>query len=306
MEKELMRLYEAVKKAADAAATSTDNQVEENRCLDAFKLLKKFPVNLEILRYTQVGKHLRVLTKHPRKKIQAFAKNLVDIWKGIVLKEISENKKQKVYQKISKAEKKQVSEILKRASPRPTAPLEQKTMIKIGDVTRDKIREILQEALSRVSGEADEAIKDQVNACDPIRVSVSVESIVFQKWGSFNKGDRSIKIKYRSLMFNLKDPNNKDFRRRVLLGEFKLDQIVNMRTEDMASDERKKEIEEIRMRALLKCKDGQELKGTTDQFVCGKCRKRECTYYQMQTRSADEPMTTYVTCVSCNHHWKFC
>ncbi|KAI9118703.1 hypothetical protein K1719_010148 [Acacia pycnantha] len=164
MEKELMRLYKAVKKAADAAATSTDNQVEENRCLDAFKLLKKFPVNFEILRYTQVGKHLRVLTKHPRKKIQAFAIDLVDIWKGIVMKEISENKKQKVYQKIPKAEKKQVYKILRKAPSRATAPLEQKTVIKTGDVTRDKLREILQEALSRNSGEADEAIKDQVNA----------------------------------------------------------------------------------------------------------------------------------------------
>ena len=35
---------------------------------------------------------------------------------------------------------------------------------------------------------------------------------------------------------------------------------------------------------------------TTDQFQCGKCRKRQCSYYQMQTRSADEPMTTFVIC----------
>ena len=27
---------------------------------------------------------------------------------------------------------------------------------------------------------------------------------------------------------------------------------------------------------------------------CGKCGQRKCTYYQMQTRSADEPMTTFV------------
>lgn len=29
---------------------------------------------------------------------------------------------------------------------------------------------------------------------------------------------------------------------------------------------------------------------TTDQFQCGKCRQRKTTYYQMQTRSADEPV----------------
>ena len=42
----------------------------------------------------------------------------------------------------------------------------------------------------------------------------------------------------------------------------------------------------------------------TDQFKCYKCNKRKCTYYEMQTRSADEPMTTFVTCLSCGNRWK--
>jgi transcription elongation factor S-II len=41
-------------------------------------------------------------------------------------------------------------------------------------------------------------------------------------------------------------------------------------------------------------------------FRCGKCKQNNCTYYQIQTRSADEPMTTFVTCLSCNNRWKFC
>lgn len=44
----------------------------------------------------------------------------------------------------------------------------------------------------------------------------------------------------------------------------------------------------------------------TDMFKCGKCKKRRTTYYQMQTRSADEPMTTFVRCLECSHRWKFC
>jgi len=43
----------------------------------------------------------------------------------------------------------------------------------------------------------------------------------------------------------------------------------------------------------------------TDIFRCGKCRKNNCTYFQMQTRSADEPMTTFVTCLECGKRWKF-
>jgi transcription elongation factor S-II len=42
----------------------------------------------------------------------------------------------------------------------------------------------------------------------------------------------------------------------------------------------------------------------TDMFRCGKCKKNNCTYYQMQTRSADEPMTTFITCLNCGKRWK--
>ena len=39
---------------------------------------------------------------------------------------------------------------------------------------------------------------------------------------------------------------------------------------------------------------------------CSGCKKKsKCDYYQMQTRSADEPMTTFVTCLECDKRWKF-
>ena len=40
-------------------------------------------------------------------------------------------------------------------------------------------------------------------------------------------------------------------------------------------------------------------------FTCRKCKSKKTTYTQAQTRSADEPMTTFVTCLSCDHRWKF-
>jgi DNA-directed RNA polymerase subunit M/transcription elongation factor TFIIS len=43
---------------------------------------------------------------------------------------------------------------------------------------------------------------------------------------------------------------------------------------------------------------------TTDLFTCPRCKKNRCTYYQLQTRSTDEPMTTFVTCVVCTHKWR--
>lgn len=47
-----------------------------------------------------------------------------------------------------------------------------------------------------------------------------------------------------------------------------------------------------------------DTKGASKEFKCGKCKKRETTYYQVQTRSADEPMTTFVTCLNCGNNWK--
>ena len=47
-----------------------------------------------------------------------------------------------------------------------------------------------------------------------------------------------------------------------------------------------------------------KLDGNTDMFVCRRCKSNKCSYYQLQTRSADEPMTTFVTCVSCGNRWK--
>lgn len=41
-------------------------------------------------------------------------------------------------------------------------------------------------------------------------------------------------------------------------------------------------------------------------MYCSGCKKKsKCTYYQLQTRSADEPMTTFVTCLECDKQWKF-
>ena len=42
----------------------------------------------------------------------------------------------------------------------------------------------------------------------------------------------------------------------------------------------------------------------TDQFKCKKCKSRETAYYELQTRSADEPMTIFITCLNCGNRWK--
>ena len=39
-------------------------------------------------------------------------------------------------------------------------------------------------------------------------------------------------------------------------------------------------------------------------FECKKCGSKKTTYYSLQTRSADEPMTNFITCVMCKNRWK--
>ncbi|KAL1149244.1 hypothetical protein V6Z11_A10G179300 [Gossypium hirsutum] len=335
MERELVDLFEAAKKAADLAAAS-DAVSEVSRCVDALKQLRAFPVSYDILVSTQVGKRLRSLSKHPREKIQTVASDLLELWKKVVIEETTKEnvKAEKVSKdnsvKSVKVEKREAngdvamakksdrgemgkvekickddrqSPNVKKSSQPPAGPPKLTSMVKCNDLVRDKFREILVEALSKVPSEVDGDMLDQVTACDPIRVAVSVESVMFEKMGKSNGAQ---KFKYRSIMFNIKDPNNPDLRRKVLLGEVKPERLITMTPEEMASEQRQREINEIKEKALFDCERGVAPKATTDQFKCGRCGQRKTTYYQMQTRSADEPMTTYVTCVNCNNHWKFC
>lgn len=41
------------------------------------------------------------------------------------------------------------------------------------------------------------------------------------------------------------------------------------------------------------------------RFQCGKCKNKKVSYSQAQTRSADEPMTTFCECMVCGNRWKF-
>jgi len=44
----------------------------------------------------------------------------------------------------------------------------------------------------------------------------------------------------------------------------------------------------------------------SDAYKCYKCGESKCKITQAQTRSADEPMTTFVVCLVCHNTFKFC
>ncbi|CAI9087758.1 OLC1v1021050C1 [Oldenlandia corymbosa var. corymbosa] len=185
-------------------------------------------------------------------------------------------------------------------------PVGRKASLGETDKIRDKIREDLAKSLSKVASEVDEKGEEaaKVSSCDPLNVAAMVETELFRAWGSCS---RTNKAKYWSVMFNLKDDKNPDFRKKVLLGEFSPESISQLTAKDMASQARKLENEQIR--GLPKFNHeilpAPESKGEgNSELQCRRCEFSATTYSQMQTRSADEPMTILVHCHNCDHNWK--
>ena len=48
----------------------------------------------------------------------------------------------------------------------------------------------------------------------------------------------------------------------------------------------------------------EENMAATDNYECKKCHEKKCKVTQLQTRSADEPMTNFVVCLVCGYTFK--
>lgn len=111
--------------------------------------------------------------------------------------------------------------------------------------------------------------------------------------------------KIRSLYLNLDKEsyiNNNYLLDKILNNEIKPEDIPKLSVYDIYPDNWKDILDEKTKRDKLK----YELKpeAMTDQYKCRKCGSRKCSYYEMQTRSADEPMTQFFTCLNCQNRWK--
>ena len=121
---------------------------------------------------------------------------------------------------------------------------------------------------------------------------------VVKKWENSNFVNIYIQ-KLRNVYINLK---NKELLERAKSSNFKIHELAYMSHFEYNPNKWKLLIENKKIRDDNKYTPNIE--ASTDNFTCRNCKSKKCTHYQLQTRSADEPMTTFVTCIDCGTRWK--
>lgn len=133
--------------------------------------------------------------------------------------------------------------------------------------------------------------------------AVEVEAAAYKHFGGETTEYR---VKIRSLFQNLKVKSNKELRRRVMSGEISAIEFVKMSADDLKSQEHKERDKALEKENLNNAQVAQPEKSISDALTCGKCGQKKVSYTQAQTRSADEPMTTFCECLHCGNRWKVC
>ncbi|KAI0065134.1 transcription elongation factor [Artomyces pyxidatus] len=285
--------------------TSSDKET-----VDVLQVLKKeAKITESILRESKAGLAVGKLRSHASKDVAELAKEIVRMWKTQVDKEKqaaggSKNAAQNGKPAVPAPRKASTASV---APPTPTSLTPGGSMngsartaksdgvntAATNDKTRDRCIELIYDALASDSGFPSELILSRAKAVE--------ETVLSDCKGT----TPAYKTKIRVLYVNLKDKNNPGLRENVVSGDIPANKFARMSSQDMASEERKAADDKIKEENLYKSLGAEEQQAETDAFQCGRCKQRKCRYRQAQTRSADEPMTTFVTCTNCNNRWKF-
>ncbi|TRM66749.1 transcription factor S-II, central domain-containing protein [Schizophyllum amplum] len=269
---------------------STDQEM-----LSILGLLKKnWVINETILRESKAGLAVGKLRTHQSKDVSQAAKDLVKKWKTDVERLKGSHKSPAPGAPSPKvAASPSIPPPAKPSAAVRTAITDNVSLDFTGEKLRDTMIKLIYNAL------ACDATCESSNIAEKAR---DIEAEVHKANGGTTE---QYKSKNRTLTANLKAKGNPGLRAQVLKGELAPARLAVMSVADMASEERKAADSKIREQTLHEALGAAEQEAETDAFQCGRCKQRKCRYRQAQTRSADEPMTTFVTCTVCNNRWKF-
>ncbi|KAM4571388.1 transcription elongation factor A protein 2 isoform 1-T1 [Fundulus diaphanus] len=277
--------------------------------LDLLRELKNMKMSLETLQSTRVGMSVNAVRKQSSdEEVQTLAKTLIKSWKKLLdgaegksdekKKESSPVRPSSTSKDSGAAEKSSEKSVEIPTTPTtPTAP-HRSTSFPPAPVTTDNVRTKSRELLVAALQTGDDF---RAIGVDCEHLAAQIEDRIFQE---FKSTDMKYKARLRSRISNLKDQKNPELRRNVLCGNISPERIASMSAEEMASAELK-QIREALTKESIREHQLSKVGGTeTDMFICSKCHSKNCTYTQVQIRSADEPMTTFVLCNGCGNRWK--
>jgi len=260
---------------------------DDSQAMDLLKELKDLPINFKVLSKTGIGQSVNAVRKASENEaVQQEARQLIKDWKKLVPKD--DDKKDKEKEKEREREKEKEKQKAKEKAAAPGADLL--------DEVRQKCCQLLAEALK--VEELPDGIVDS-----PDSLAEKIEDAIFK---DIKNSGPNYKNRVRSRVLNLRDKNNPSLRLNVLCGDITPEKLSKMSSEEMASDDMKKMREKFEKQNMDDAQLAVNQGTRTDLLLCGKCRKRDVTYNQLQTRSSDEPMTTFCLCNNCGNRWKFC
>ena len=94
---------------------------------------------------------------------------------------------------------------------------------------------------------------------------------------------------------------NKNLWIRFSTGELTIDEIVKQNYYELCPENWQQMVDRQAKREQIQLEG--DFSRATDKWMCHGCKQRKCTYYELQTRSADEPMTIFIHCLNCNKRW---
>lgn len=111
--------------------------------------------------------------------------------------------------------------------------------------------------------------------------------------------------KSRHMVWNLRQ-NPGSLCQRLQTGDLVADELLLLRPEEIDPDRWAPVYAKLEQKRVEREKAEKLLKGAKGLFRCSKrsCRSMDTFHWQLQTRRADEGMTTYVECRVCSNRYK--